>query len=165
MRFSWRRVWRWLSFGSSRRAVRYNFTYISYALAVSIIMVHRPDDGSSKYLWIVRKLLPYYTAQQNKSRAHRYCLSPTVVVFNEDSDCKMMKNGLMLYVEIVIKSIAIFIRSAWSASRGASQYHRQLSICLAHLINLHPACKPDPLQMVLSHTAFCMGLAILIGPC
>jgi hypothetical protein len=63
-RFSQRRVWRWLSFGMFNRVVWYKFIDILDVLAASIIRaMNSPDDGGSKHLWDVGKLIPDHTAQ------------------------------------------------------------------------------------------------------
>jgi hypothetical protein len=55
-RFSRWRVWRWLSSGLLCR--------ITASTSITRAMTHRPDDGGSKHLWNVGKLLPDNTAQQ-----------------------------------------------------------------------------------------------------
>jgi hypothetical protein len=38
----------------------------------SLVKIHRPDDGGSKHLWNVSKLLPDYTAQQPRRQPSSY---------------------------------------------------------------------------------------------
>jgi hypothetical protein len=48
--FGQTKIRRWLSSGLQRRVVWYKFTYVSEALANSVIWAIRSDDGGSKYL-------------------------------------------------------------------------------------------------------------------
>jgi hypothetical protein len=54
---------RWLSCGLLRLVVWWKFTYVSEAMI-------RLDDGGSKHLWNVGKLLPDCTAQQQPEDSH-----------------------------------------------------------------------------------------------
>jgi hypothetical protein len=62
-RFSWRRVWRWLSSELLRCVVWQKITDVLEVLAASIIRA-MSNHGGSKNLWNVGKHLPDYTAQQ-----------------------------------------------------------------------------------------------------
>jgi hypothetical protein len=41
-------------------------------LLLKVRLTHRPDDGGSKNLWNVGKLLPDYTVQQPRRRSSSY---------------------------------------------------------------------------------------------
>jgi hypothetical protein len=56
LRFSGRRVWRWLSSELFRR----------------VVWSHHPDDGGSKHLWNIGKRLPDYKAQQPRRQPSSY---------------------------------------------------------------------------------------------
>jgi hypothetical protein len=64
--------WRRLSSGMLRREVRQKFTDVSEMLAYFLRQGDRPDDGGSKHLWIVSKLLPVYTAQHPRRHSSSY---------------------------------------------------------------------------------------------
>jgi hypothetical protein len=63
-------LWRWLSSGILRRVVWSKFADVSEMLAASII--YPPDEGCSKHLWNVGKLLPGYMAQCRRRQSSSY---------------------------------------------------------------------------------------------
>jgi hypothetical protein len=81
MRFSRRRVWRWLSSGLLRRVVGQKFTGVSEIRAASIIRA-MIDDGGSKYLWNVGKLLPDYMVQQPRRQVIFMSLWSSIFIRN-----------------------------------------------------------------------------------
>jgi hypothetical protein len=63
-KFSWQWVWRWLSSGLCH-----------------VIWMSLPDDGGSKHLWNVDKLLPDYIAQQPRRQPSSFIFSLFVCLF------------------------------------------------------------------------------------
>jgi hypothetical protein len=75
VRFSRRRVWRWLSSGMLQ-------------------WIHRPDDGGSKHLWDVGQFLPDYTALHPRRQP-----SPHVLLhFTEDKrGCRFLSRKKIIF--------------------------------------------------------------------
>jgi hypothetical protein len=85
--------WRRLFSGLLCHVVLQKFTNVSQMLADSIIRPHCPDDGGSKNLWNVSKLLPDYTVQQCRIQPSSYSLpwepdiSQQIMVHRKSSCC------------------------------------------------------------------------------
>jgi hypothetical protein len=94
LKFSRRRVWRWLSSGLLRRVVWSGDE-------------HRRDDGGSKHLWNVGKLLSDYTAQQPRRRpsSYNFFSLPKQKYSGEDRRQSVLVNALLVshsYTTIVV---------------------------------------------------------------
>jgi hypothetical protein len=115
-RFSRQRVWRWQPSGILRRVVflkrRSNSTRLQGGISQKTVIFkqeynyklnHRPDDGGSKHLWNVGKLLPDYTAQQPRKQPTSYWLysQDCLPSMNEMKTSVLPLNSTLKQTEVV----------------------------------------------------------------